>query len=417
MDLMNKVALYVGLMLPCVCFVACQKHVQSPVSADIATSIFYADFELQSAIYHLSDDSSEVHLRFSSEFLASKKLQGEDGYKAIHLRLLVTDSLQRIVDTVESSYYGIRLMNAAWLQMQERVAMGRGQYKIVVEIADQNKSNVSKDVLLADKRTLLSEQNFKLTRKNGEVIFDRQVKEGDTLYVHSDRNPALDSLEVWQFNQDTKLPPPPFSSNAVEMPDFKNAVRHRVAMLKGSATVIQAGQYQFLRGAGASQGFVIRKKNFNYPQIDNPSQLHMPMRYITTKGEFEEMSKASYSKPLVDRFWIESGGNKDRALEMVKIYYRRVEESNRYFTTYTEGWRTDRGMIYLVFGPPMELEQDGNQEKWHYGATDDDNAMVFTFNKTQSPLGMTHYQLKRDNYYKTGWEMMVNSWRNGRIRE
>jgi GWxTD domain-containing protein len=263
----------------------------------------------------------------------------------------------------------------------------------------------------------LSEQNFKLTHKNGEVIFDRLAKESDTLYVHSDRNLSLDSLEIWQFNQDTKLPPPPFSSNAVEMPDFKNAVRQRIGIQNGKAIVIQAGQYQFLRGLGASQGMIIRKKNYNYPQIDNPSQLFAPMRYITTKGEYEEMSKASYSKPLVDRFWIESGGDKDRARELVKIYFRRVEESNRYFTTYTEGWRTDRGMIYLVFGPPMELEQDGNQEKWHYGATDDDNAIVFTFNKLQSPLGMTHYQLKRDNYYKTGWEMMVNAWRNGRIRE
>jgi len=414
---MNKVALYVGLLVSCACFLACQKHVQSPAAADIATSIYYADFELQSSIYHLSDDSSEINLRFSSEFLASKKLEGEEGFKAVHLRILVTDSLQRIVDTVESAYYGVRLMDATWLQMRERVAMGRGQYKVVVEIADKHKNNVSKEVLLADKRTHLSEQNFKLTHKNGEVIFDRQAKESDTLYVHSDRNLSLDSLEIWQFNQDTKLPPPPFSSNAVEMPDFKNAVRQRIGIQNGKAIVIQAGQYQFLRGLGASQGMIIRKKNYNYPQIDNPSQLFAPMRYITTKGEYEEMSKASYSKPLVDRFWIESGGDKDRARELVKIYFRRVEESNRYFTTYTEGWRTDRGMIYLVFGPPMELEQDGNQEKWHYGATDDDNAIVFTFNKLQSPLGMTHYQLKRDNYYKTGWEMMVNAWRNGRIRE
>jgi GWxTD domain-containing protein len=414
---MNKLAVYVGLMVLCVCFLACQKHVQSPAAADIATSIYYADFELQSSIYHLSDDSSEINLRFSSEFLASKKLEGEEGYKAIQLRLLVSDSLQRIVDTVQSSYYGIRLMDATWLQMRERVAMGRGQYKVVVEITDHHKNNVSKEVLLADKRTHLSEQNFQLRHTNGEVIFDRQAKESDTLYVHSDRNLSLDSLEVWQFNQDTKLPPPPFSSNAVEMPDFKNAVRQRIGIQNGKAMVIQAGQYQFLRGVGASQGMIIRKKNYNYPQVDNPSQLYAPMRYITTKGEYEEMSKASYSKPLVDRFWIESGGDKDRARELVKIYFRRVEESNRYFTTYTEGWRTDRGMIYLVFGPPMELEQDGNQEKWHYGATDDDNAIVFTFNKLQSPLGMPHYQLKRDNYYKTGWEMMVNAWRNGRIRE
>jgi GWxTD domain-containing protein len=391
--------------------------VQSPATADIATSIYYADFELQSSIYHLSDDSSEINLRFSSEFLTSKKLEGEDGYKAIQLRLLVSDSLQRIVDTVESSYYGIRLMDATWLQMRERVAMGRGQYKVVVEITDQHKNNVSKEVLVADKRTHLSEQNFQLRRANGELIFDRQAKESDTLYLLSDRNLSLDSLEVWQFNQDTKLPPPPFSSNAVEMPDFKNAVRQRIRIQNGKAMVIQAGQYQLLRGIGASQGMIIRKKNYNYPQIDHPSQLYAPMRYITTKGEYEEMSKASYSKPLVDRFWIESGGDKERARELVKIYFRRVEESNRYFTTYTEGWRTDRGMIYLVFGPPMELEQDGNQEKWHYGATDDDNAIVFTFNRLQSPLGMTQYQLKRDNYYKTGWEMMVNAWRNGRVRE
>jgi GWxTD domain-containing protein len=393
-----------------------QKKISSAVETEISTSVFYADFHLQHAIYHVSDDSSEVIIRFPSNYLSAKKLQGEDGYRAIKLTLMVVDSTQSIIDTVSYIYYGQGLIENTWLMMRENVHIPSGQYKIIVEMEDQNRSNISKDVLMVDKRNRYTDQNFLFRDDKGEVIFERLLAPQSIFTVESVRNLDLDSMDVWQFNGDTKLPPPPFSNNAVEQPDFKMGTKSKIAFKQGIATLHQMGLYQLLRLPGKSSGIIVRKRSYNYPLIDEAAQLFPPLRYITTKGEYEEMSKASYAKPLVDAFWLESGSTKERARELIRIYYGRVEEANRYFTTYTEGWRTDRGMIYLVFGPPIELEISESQEKWHYGSIDDESDMVFTFNRLSNTLGLPHFQLKRDPYFKLQWENMVNSWRNGRIR-
>ncbi len=43
--------------------------------------------------------------------------------------------------------------------------------------------------------------------------------------------------------------------------------------------------------------------------------------------------------------------------ELMEEYYRRVAFSIEAFTVVQEGWKTDRGMIYILFGPPDEIQR------------------------------------------------------------
>ena len=43
--------------------------------------------------------------------------------------------------------------------------------------------------------------------------------------------------------------------------------------------------------------------------------------------------------------------------ELMEEYYRRVAFSIEAFTVVQDGWRTDRGMIYILFGPPDEIHR------------------------------------------------------------
>ncbi|HEX9615291.1 MAG TPA: GWxTD domain-containing protein, partial [Bacteroidota bacterium] len=53
-------------------------------------------------------------------------------------------------------------------------------------------------------------------------------------------------------------------------------------------------------------------------------------------------------------------------------YYHRVEYANKNFGHYMDGWKTDRGMIYIRFGSPDNVERhpfDMNTkpyEIWYY---------------------------------------------------
>jgi len=43
--------------------------------------------------------------------------------------------------------------------------------------------------------------------------------------------------------------------------------------------------------------------------------------------------------------------------EALEEYYRRVEIANRNFSHYREGWRTDRGMVFIMFGSPSSIDR------------------------------------------------------------
>ena len=38
-------------------------------------------------------------------------------------------------------------------------------------------------------------------------------------------------------------------------------------------------------------------------------------------------------------------------------YFQRVEYVNEHFSGWQPGWETDRGMIYILFGPPDEIQR------------------------------------------------------------
>ncbi|MEN9640301.1 MAG: hypothetical protein RLZZ262_2170 [Bacteroidota bacterium] len=395
---------------------ACSPAVQPTASPQEETSVFYADFEVESYVYHDSDDSSTVFLRMPASYLTTKKWNNTQDFKALHLTLDVSDSLSQLTDHLEADYHGYDVTDNQWIIMKERLKLTTGVFKIIVEISDANKKSVAKEVVLVDKKNKFSVQNFLIRDEGGEPLFGYRAPAGSTFTITSDRNATADSLEIFQFAADTKLPPPPFSTNSAETPLPKQAVRTVVALSNGQCTLTQQGLYQCMRITGSGYSFLVRQQSHSYPSIDLAQQLHYPLRYITTKAEYDEMNKLNYSKNLVDKFWIESGGTRERSRELISKYYTRVEECNRYFTSFTEGWRTDRGMIYLVYGPPILVEHADEQEVWHYNGDSDENEILFVFNRVKTPIGLMHFQLKRDPYYKTGWEMMVNAWRNGRVR-
>ncbi len=43
--------------------------------------------------------------------------------------------------------------------------------------------------------------------------------------------------------------------------------------------------------------------------------------------------------------------------EKMESYYERVEYANKHFSHYSEGWRTDMGMVFIMFGPPNNVER------------------------------------------------------------
>lgn len=85
------------------------------------------------------------------------------------------------------------------------------------------------------------------------------------------------------------------------------------------------------------------------------------MRYIARDNELQPLREAVNDDQKRERF-VEYWKKRDpdpqtERNELMEEYYWRVEYANRNFSHYMEGWRTDRGMVYIRFGAPDNVER------------------------------------------------------------
>lgn len=150
-----------------------------------------------------------------------------------------------------------------------------------------------------------------------------------------------------------------------------------------------------------------------FPKFRLPQELIQPLVYISTKSEYQEIITTENKKKAFDNFWVRTLKNKDRAKSALKKFYSNVTKANGLFTNYKEGWKTDPGLIYVVFGNPMEVVRNQNEEKWSYVRFGE--KITFNFEKIPNLFVRTHLRLQRNNSYSKIWFRAVSSWRKGNL--
>jgi GWxTD domain-containing protein len=88
-----------------------------------------------------------------------------------------------------------------------------------------------------------------------------------------------------------------------------------------------------------------------------------PIRYISLKEEskaFRSLKDDSARALYIERFWLRRDPTEDTlANEYRQMFWERVQYANSLFLDSSKpGWMTDRGKIYILYGPPTEIQQD-----------------------------------------------------------
>jgi len=184
-----------------------------------------------------------------------------------------------------------------------------------------------------------------------------------------------------------------------------------------SVTFTQEGLYYMQSDTTQTEGLGVLVTNDRYPKMTRPEQLKEPLLYMSTNQEITEMQNARDSKKALDKYWLSlMGGNPELARQVIRNYYNRVEEANRLFTSYKEGWKTDKGMIFIILGPPDKVQRSKDKEVWVYDQKANATNVNFTFNKRSNQFVDDHYELVRYVEYQPIWYPVVEAWRNGAIR-
>ncbi|MCU0371130.1 MAG: GWxTD domain-containing protein, partial [Bacteroidales bacterium] len=176
-------------------------------------------------------------------------------------------------------------------------------------------------------------------------------------------------------------------------------------------TLDKPGFYHFRTDTASREGLTLFRFHEGFPDITTAEELRYPLRYITTRKEFDSLMSNPQVKAAVDDFWLKTAREPERAKILIQKYYSNVEDANRYFTSYLEGWKTDRGLIYIVFGKPDYVYRGKGTEEWLYGEPQNRNSLRYTFVKVNNPFTDNDYMLLRSPTLKDSWFITVQSWR------
>jgi GWxTD domain-containing protein len=85
------------------------------------------------------------------------------------------------------------------------------------------------------------------------------------------------------------------------------------------------------------------------------------LRYIATDAELSHIKDGATpeerQKSFVE-FWKKKDPNPNTPRnEKMEEYYAKVEYANKHFSHYVEGWRTDMGMVFIIFGAPNSVDR------------------------------------------------------------
>ncbi|HEX6851473.1 MAG TPA: GWxTD domain-containing protein [Candidatus Polarisedimenticolaceae bacterium] len=90
-----------------------------------------------------------------------------------------------------------------------------------------------------------------------------------------------------------------------------------------------------------------------------------PVRYLITREEeraFKKLDSDDARASFVERFWSRRDPTPDTWFnEYRQMFWQRVTEANeKFLDSAGPGWKTDRGKIYILYGPPERTQEDTN---------------------------------------------------------
>jgi GWxTD domain-containing protein len=227
---------------------------------------------------------------------------------------------------------------------------------------------------------------------------------------------SKDSIHyIYRYENDFPISSPPFSADG-------DAIRKDLKI--DSAFMIKTGQSLSLKNAGlyfAQQdtsgvnGLAFRNEIPFFPRKTSHNELIESLVYFCTNSEMSKLLSANNKKTAFEDYWLDVAQTPDKAQKIIRNYYRRIRQANEFFTAYKQGWKTDKGMIYVVFGPPDFVYKDGKKEKWIYERTSQLPEISFEFQKVMSIFTHDHYVLIRKRSYQQLWYKVIDLWRKGQI--
>lgn len=380
-------------------------------------------------IINKTDELSELSVRFSTSdlFFSEANPQG-----VATASILITVKLYSISQ-------GKALADATVLDLSIVKDSGRQEYVYNLPLKVEKGVEYVAEVKILDRLRLIVAQDFvefnTLSYNNRynfrvEGHFDKNELFSSVLRIDEYVNLLysrghIDSLYISFYKSFREVPDPPSMLLPEKTLDY-DPLQFVAIPYSDSLPMMfpKEGIYLCSIARNIKDGFTFLNLGSTYPKVTTPEKMIEPLIYLTSQDELAELKSAAKPKAALDDFWIKCGGNVDKARELIRIFYTRVLYSNYYFTSYKDGWRSERGMIYIIYGPPDKVYKTADGESWgykkpvikskwggRYAVTD--SYLFFNFKKRENVFSDNDFYLSRSETLVTFWDKAIASWRKG----
>lgn len=372
-------------------------------------------------VFHGTGDTTVIFIKFNTENLSFTKTEPNDYRAEVSISIdpsregggpeFVPEKKEIAVPPIPRSAEGSDILAKTSIYLPSG-----SMYSLLVELKDDANGKKITKLLKADKTNQENRQNF-LAREYGApspLFMDRvapnrryEIELGDT---------TATLLYVNYYNPSFSLPPPPFAYFDPGEIGFSPDERFTLATKAGRAafTTGAEGFYHFRRDTTTTEGFTLFISSSEFPEVKEVRNMLEPFRYLVSGKEYKSILDADDLKAEIEKYWINWAGDQNRARNSIKAYYTRVELANRFFSSHLEGWKSDRGLIYLVYGEPDKVYKTEGNETWIYGEENNPLSITFRFTRSTNPFTDNDFRLKREDFYKPSWYRSIEAWRNGR---
>jgi len=243
---------------------------------------------------------------------------------------------------------------------------------------------------------------------NGAPILDAYLKKGTPFQVAGTNTSSI----VTYYRDPFPAAAPPFAESQARV--SKRIKADSIFQLpSGSVSTLEKkGLYLIQQDTTSQKGIAFRIED-DYPRLGKVESLADPLIYICTKDEFIRVKMAKGDKRAFDKIILQITGDAERAKTLFRSYFKRVELANDFFSSYKEGWKTDRGMCFIIFGLPEEVFRFEDREVWIY--KQDDFKLSLNFTRSSTLFDPDNFVLTRAKRHSDIWYSTIDLWRNARF--
>lgn len=368
-------------------------------------------YKPESAVQHdlrLEGDSLHIFLKYAdAEYFASPK----DLRLSYTLYLNYENADQLASDSIKLTTSRLRTVQKQ-VYLDFKIPVSKVKYPSVlltkVTPRFEPKNAIRHDIPLSPATV---KSYLLLDAATGLPLFRNFVNTGQPFLVSQAGVAQPGELKQYEANFTAALPPMTRNGNNTS-PGLKKL--RTFSFLSDTLLLTESGLYGIELGGRQAGGLFVESSS-SFPELTTAQDLIQPLIYLTSSEERKKLYDAKDPKAAIDNFWLGIAANQATARRLIRIYYERVADANRFFSAHKAGWLTDRGMIYLVFGPPDVVNRYTDREEWAYFSNRQHNDVRFVFLKKENTFTQNHYELVRSAYLESIWYNMVEQWRSGTI--